>query len=120
MAKLRKAQGHLYSVVLMSYVKESDGQKADAPSIDKILAVNTISKVINVIEHLGQMEGFTTPSLERMRANICNAMPKFSYQADSNSGITYEIHVKQHAVGIGVVINADINDDVDITECPPF
>ena len=120
MAKLRKAQGNLYSVVLISYVKESDGLKADAPSVDKILAVNTISKVINVIEHLGVVEGFTTPPLDKMRANICNAMPKFSYQADSNSGITYEIHVKQHAVGIGVVINADINDDVDITECPPF
>ena len=119
MAKLRKAQGHLYSVVLISYVKESN-LAPDPPSVDKILAVNTISKVINVIEHLGVVEGFTTPSLEKMRANICNAMPQFSYATDSESGISHEIHVKQHAVGIGVVINADIINDVDIVECPPF
>ena len=118
MAKLRKAQASLYSVVLISYVKESEHQKADPPSVDKQVVVNTISKGINVVDHLGQMEGFIAPCADKLRANICNSMPRFSFTADSNVGVTYEVHIKQHTVGIGVVVNADIEDDSEISECP--
>jgi len=117
--KLRKAQGSLYSILLISYVDHKD-HGYDAPSVDKQVVVNTVSKVISVINHLGEMEGFTLPHEEKLRANLAQSMPSYRYKTESSSGITYEIHVKQHAISVGVTINANVQDEVDIVECPPF
>tara|TARA_X000001388_G_C2118317_1_gene80479 strand:+ start:148 stop:504 length:357 start_codon:yes stop_codon:yes gene_type:complete len=117
--KLRKAQGSLYSVLLISYVDDAN-HGYDAPSVDKQVVVNTVSKVISVVNHLGEMEGFTLPHEARFRADLAQSMPSYRYKTKSSSGITYEIYVKQHAISVGVTINANVQEEVDIVECPPF
>jgi hypothetical protein len=120
--KLKKAEGKLYSITLISYVSPSahEDHGFDAPSVDKQVIANTVSKVLDILETLSIEGNFTLPYREKLRSMVCSEMPQFNYKSYSAEGIDYMITVKQHMVDIGVVIQSKIDEDAEYTECLPF
>ena len=117
--KLKKAEGKLYSITLISYVNHED-HGFDAPSVDKQIITSTVSKVLSIMENLSIRANFPLPHKEKLRSMVCNDMPRFSYQSYSNEGVNYMLTVQQHMVDVGVVIQSKIDEDAEYTECLPF
>lgn len=106
---LDKADGKIYSVLIVSHVSELGHDK---PSIDSLEIVNSITKAIDVIESFANINKINLPHTTKFRKNICAEMPlHFYYEVVTEEGITYEIRIKQHRVSVGVSIDAFTSDD---------
>ena len=89
-------------------------------NLQKQVVVNSITKVISIVENLGVLNGFATGSKEKLRANICKSMPEvcLNYNNDDSAEI-YKIWIKQHGVDVGVVFESDdCEEDAQVAESP--
>ena len=117
--KLRKAQGKLYSIVMIEEVYNIDTGTYSYNKVKQVV-VNSITKVISIVENLGVLNGFTTGSKEKLRANICKSMPEvcLNYNNDDSAEI-YKIWIKQHGVDVGGVFEShDCEEDAQVAESP--
>lgn len=124
--KMKKAQGCVYSVVLVENTYNS--YKLDADELKDVVIVKqtiatSISKLMRIIVSMSERYEFDLPLTDKLRADLCNRMPNFDFNTKSNAydEIEYVLHIKQHAVDVGVIISADTNDEnAEVVECPPF
>ena len=120
--KLRKAQGKLYSIVVIE--ERCLDHKVKNVYLQKQVVVNSITKVISIVENLGVLNGFSTGSKEKLRAKICKDMPEThleysAYISTIEIADIYKIHIKQHGVDVGVVFESDdCEEDAQVAEAP--
>ena len=126
--KLKKAKGKLYSLIMIEERHELNAYSRMSLyyyNLQKQVVVNSITKVISIVENLGVLNGFATGSKEKLRANICKSMPETRLEYSTNNEGSneivdiYKIYIKQHGVDVGVVFESDdCEEDAQVSAAP--
>ena len=114
---LQKAEGVMYSVVLTNalYVAPIDGSM----EILEQEVLTCISKVVKYIEAITDKHEMQIPHLEKLRSDLCANMPRFEMRFPYENGECI-LSVKQHAMKVGVVYEANAMEGETVVSAPPI